>query len=75
MAVHTVIRFLDGGWVVALFVEPGGKFQHPFGTELKTVSATFTPVFYDVDNAPGNLDLFRVQRNAPKCHRLFLKRS
>jgi len=68
MAIDAIIRFLNGGGVVALGVEPGGKFENVPGAVFNTIPASLAPIFDDIDNTGGNLNFFRIKRNPPKYH-------
>ncbi len=68
MAVHAIIRFFNGGGVVALGVELGGKFEDVPWAVFNTIPATLTPIFDDIYNTGGNLNFFRIKRNPPKNH-------
>jgi len=56
MAIDAIIRFLNGGGVVALGVEPGGKFENVPRAVFNTISASLAAIFDDIDNTGGNLN-------------------
>ena len=68
MAIDAIIRFLNGGGVVALGVELGGKCEDLPGAVFNTIPASLTPIFDDIYNTGGNLNFFRIKRNPPKYH-------
>jgi hypothetical protein len=68
MAVHAIIRFLNGRRVVALGVELGGKFEDIPGAVFNTIPASLAAIFDDIYNTRRNLNFFRIKRNPPKYH-------
>lgn len=75
MAIHTGLRCLDRGWVVAFLIKVGGKMEDFPGTKLNAVSASFTTIFKYVNDTGGNLDIFRIKWNPPEIHIPFLQKS
>jgi len=72
VAIYTVIRLLDHGWVVAFLIEGRGKLKNLPWTELNTVAASFASILQDVDKAAGDLNFFSIQWNSPEFHALLL---
>ena len=75
MAIHTGLRNLDRGWVVAFPVKVGGKLEDFPGTEFDAVSAPFATIFKDMNYPDGDLDIFGIKWNAPKIHTPFPSRT
>jgi len=73
MAIHAVIRFLDSGGVIALLVESVRKLKNLSRTKLNTIPTSFAAIFEDMDHTSGNLNIFCIKRNTPKCHDTFLE--
>jgi hypothetical protein len=59
--------------MVAFSVEMGGKLENHLGAVVNAIPAALASIFKDVDNALGNLYVFRIKGNTPKGHELFLK--
>jgi len=73
MAIHAVIRFLDSGGVIALLIELVRKLKNVSRTKLNAIRASFAAIFEDMHHTLGNLNIFCVKRNTPKCHNTFLE--
>jgi hypothetical protein len=71
MAIDTSIRVQDLGRVVSLFVELLGENQDIAGTKFDTITASLASLNEDVNDAPGDIDHFRIQRFTPKFHRVY----
>jgi hypothetical protein len=54
--------------MIPLGVEALGGFQNISWAIFDTVSATLASVFNDMDNSPGDNDLFGIEGDAPKFH-------
>jgi len=75
MAVDAIIWFFNGGGVVALGVELGGKLKDVPRAVFDTIPTTLTPIFEDMYNTGGDLNFFRIKGNPPKYHRPSLNLS
>ena len=73
MAVHAFFRPFNGGRMIALGVEPGGKFQDLPRTEFDAEATTLAAIFEDIYDTGCNLNVFRIKRNPPKYHGPSLK--
>jgi hypothetical protein len=71
MAIDAPLRLEEFGRVITLFVVMPGKGQNLAGAELDAISATLAALFENVDRAPGNVNRFRIQWNAPELHQSF----
>jgi len=69
MTVQAPVGFHDHGRMVAFFVEFLGKTQHFPGAEFNAVPAALAAIFNDMDLAPDNIDLARVQGLPPVFHK------
>jgi hypothetical protein len=73
MAIHAVIRFLDSGGMIALLIEPVRKLKNVSRTKLNAIRASFAAIFENMHHTSGNLNIFCIKGNTPKCHDTFLE--
>jgi hypothetical protein len=73
MAIHAVIRFLYIWGVIALLIEPVRKLKNITRTKFNAISASFAAIFEDMHHTSGNLNIFCIKGNTPKCHDTFLE--
>jgi hypothetical protein len=59
--------------MVSFPVKMSGKLKNQLGAVINAISATLASIFKDVNNAFGNLYVFRIKGNSPKSHEFFLK--
>jgi hypothetical protein len=60
MTIHTFIRLLHGGRMIAFRIELCRKLQNPLGAVFDAIPTTFTAILQDVNNPPGNLYIINI---------------
>lgn len=59
---------LYNGRVVSIAVEILERLQHLSGAIGNTIAASLAPVFYDMNDSPGDVHPVRIKGLSPKCH-------